>query len=83
MMLMYTRAKDANYRDETNRVTRQADATLLNVPQAKTEKYKKSPICNGSAEWNKLSNTIRNSKERLGFKMRLKTFLRVGPNKTE
>ena len=79
MMLMYDRAKLKMYRDETERKTRQAEAILLKVPQAKSTKFNKAPVCKGGTGWNKLPHAIRNATTRLGFKMRLRKYMLAGP----
>ena len=78
MMLMHTRAKNELYQDNITRITRQATAVLLKVPQARLDKYLKAPICKGSSEWNKLPTQIREIKTRLGFKMKLRKYEQAG-----
>ena len=68
LSLMYNRAKDDNYIDNTTRKTRMADAVVLKVPKARTNKLKKAPIYKGSVLWNNLPPRIRQAKTRLELK---------------
>ena len=80
MTLMYLRAQDNIYQDNTERITRQAEATLLHTPIPKSTKYMKAPICTGSKNWNNLPVQIRKCKTRLGFKMRVRKYIMEGLN---
>ena len=66
--LMFNRTKDEEYRDDTQRKTREADAVLLKVPNFKTNKARKAPIYSGSTLWNQLPVRLRQAKDRLHLK---------------
>ena len=66
--LMYNRTKEDQYRDDTVRNTRAAEAVLLKVPKAKTNKLTKAPIISGSTLWNGLPVRIRQAKSKLELK---------------
>ena len=72
LMLMMDRTKSNKYIDTIQRKTRQGDAPLLQVPQAKTNKLLKAPICRGSNLWNHQQIRIRQAQTRMEMKMLLK-----------
>jgi hypothetical protein len=71
--LMMDRCKDNQYLDNTERTTRQRNAVILRIPQAKTNKLLRAPIFKGSTLWNKQPIQIRNANNRLELKKSLKT----------
>ena len=79
LTMMYSRAKDENYIDNTLRQTRRAEAVLLSVPRPHTNKLTNAPVYKGATAWNKLPVTIRQSKTDLTFKNRVKLYLSGGP----
>ena len=68
LTLMFDRSRQIQYIDTTDRVTRQANAILLKSPLAKTEKFARSPLCNGSKMWNALPVKVRQAQSKLHFK---------------
>ena len=75
LTLMYKRAKDPQYIDQTKRTTRAAKGILLKVPRSATTKLAKAPIVMGSTMWNNLPHKIRNSHTYVGFKMAVRKHL--------
>ena len=66
--LMYDRSLESEYIDNRPRITRQGDATLLNVPHPKTRKLEAAPIYMGSVKWNELPPRVRKSDTKIHFK---------------
>ena len=62
LALMFDRTKEPEYRDDSARVTRRADAVMLKIPRAQTNKLTKAPIFMGSTLWNDLPTKIREAK---------------------
>ena len=59
LALIFNQSKDATYTDNTDQITRRADATLLSVSQSTNNKCSNSPIVRSSTAWNQLPVAIR------------------------
>ena len=68
LSLMFNRAYDDRYRDQTVRHTRRAEAIMLTIPRARTNKFEKAPIVMGSKLWNDLPVVVREAKSKLQLK---------------
>lgn len=68
MALMYGRAQDSRYLDQTERKTRQATAALLKTPRPRSNKLARAPVCMGSTLWNQLPTKIRQAETKLKFR---------------
>ena len=66
---MFNNVQNANY------VLRSNDQSLLEVPKAKTETFKKSFSYSGAALWNSLPKNIRDIDNICEFKVKLKAWL--------
>ena len=72
LKLMYKRAQNNLYLDNTQGVTRLYDGPVLQIPFPNNETYKKSIIFRGSTLWNNLPSNIRNIPTFECFKSKLK-----------
>ena len=68
LALMFTQTWEDEFQDDNPRVTRRADAVMLKVPRARTNKLAKAPILMGSNMWNNLPAALRNAKTKLELK---------------
>ena len=68
LSLMFMRTTEDNYIDTTVRRTRRADAVMLTVPRARTNKFGRAPIVMGSRMWNDLPVAVRRAKSKLQLK---------------
>ena len=68
LSLMYDRAHIDEYIDQTPRITRRGDATLLKTPKPQTRKLELAPVYKGSVMWNELPARVRCSENKLHFK---------------
>ena len=68
LTLMFNRTREEQYRDDSPRTTRSADAVSLKIPRAKTNKLTKAPIVLGSKLWNEMPVAVRNAKSKLELK---------------
>ena len=72
LSLMYRRARETQYIDDTKRNTRRADSTLLKVSKPSTNKLIKAPNYKGSIMWNNLPAKLRAASSYLEFKNSLR-----------
>ena len=80
LKLMYKRAQNNMYLDNTEGITRLYDGPVLNIPFPNNETYKKSVVFRGSTLWNSLQANVRNTPTFDGFKLLMKESLSAKVN---
>ena len=75
LALMYKRATNPEYVDNTKRKTRTTTGTQLRVPHPKTDKMTRAPVYAGSKLWNTLPQTIRSQATYDKFKIAVRAHL--------
>ena len=80
LKLMYKRAQDEFYLDDTQGITRLYDGPVLQIPFPNNEIYKRSIMFRGSTLWNNLPANTRNIATFECFKSKMKKNLHVKVN---